>query len=85
MAKKGMKRPDDTHTKERNSEPAVPELQGKAKNSKKSAKPIMEDSSGVYKVWQEEKPIPSVYKSIDNDLAVENLENNIPESDKRDV
>ena len=42
----------------------------------------MEDSIGEYKVWHE-KSIRSVYKDIDNDLAVENLENNIPEADKR--
>ncbi len=82
MAKKGMKRPYDTHTKERNSEKAVPELQGKAKNSSKKANPIVEDSVSECKVWHE-KAIPSAYKDIDNDLAVENLENNIPEADKR--
>lgn len=85
MAKKGMKRPDVTHMKEKNSEPAVPELQGKEKNSSKKAKPVVEDASGEYKVWHDEKPIPSVYKAIDNDLAVENLENDIPEADKRGV
>ncbi len=84
MAKKGMKRPDDTHIKERNSESPVPELQGKAKNSSKKANPVVEDSTGEYKVWHE-KPIPSAYKDIDNDLAVENLENDIPEADKRGV
>lgn len=85
MAKKGMKRPEVTHEKEKNSESAVPELEGKAKNSSKSANPIVEDASGEYKVWHDERPIPSVYKAIDNDLAVENLENDIPEADKRGV
>ena len=85
MSKKGMKRPERTHSKERNKDAAVPELDGKAKNSKKKANPVIEDSSGEYKVWHEEKPIPSVYKDIDNDLAVENLENHIPESDRRGV
>ena len=85
MAKKGMKRPDFTHTKERNSEPAVPQLQGKAKSGKKKANSVVEDSSGVYKVWHDEKPIASVYKDIDNDLAPENLEDDIPEADKRGV
>lgn len=30
---------------------------------------------------QREKPIPDVYPAIDNDLARDNLENDIPEAD----
>lgn len=41
MAKKGMKRPEVTHTKPRNEVEPVPELQGKAKYSKEKAKPII--------------------------------------------
>ncbi len=41
MAKKGMKRPEVTHTQERNNQAAVPELQGKAKSGKKPANPII--------------------------------------------
>ena len=39
MAKKGMARPDWTHTKPRNEVPPVPEIQGKAKHGKRPAKP----------------------------------------------
>lgn len=39
MAKKGMARPDWTHTKPRNEVPPVPEIQGKAKHGKHLAKP----------------------------------------------
>ena len=42
MAKQGMKRPARTHVKPRNEEPAVPELQGRAKTTKEKAKPITE-------------------------------------------
>ena len=42
MAKQGMKRPEVTHVKPRNEEPAVPELQGTAKRTKEKAKPITE-------------------------------------------
>ena len=35
MAKKGMKRPQRTHTKPENEQAAVPEIQGKAKSGKK--------------------------------------------------
>lgn len=39
MAKKGMARPDWTHTKPWNEVPPVPEIQGKAKHGKHPAKP----------------------------------------------
>ena len=41
MAKKGMKRPERTHTQPRNQTDPVPELQGKAKCEKKKANPII--------------------------------------------
>ena len=41
MAKKGMARPDWTHTKPRNEVPPVPEIQGKAKHGKHPAKPAV--------------------------------------------
>ena len=40
MAKKGMKRPDRTHTQPRNQQKPVPEIQGKAKHTKEKAGPI---------------------------------------------
>lgn len=46
MAKRGMARPDWTHTKPRNDVPPVPELQGKAKHGKESAKPIVPGTGG---------------------------------------
>lgn len=42
MAKRGMKRPERTHTQPRNDVPPVPELQGKAKRTKEKAKPVTE-------------------------------------------
>ena len=42
MAKKGMKRPEWTHTQPMNDVPPVPEIQGKAKRTKKKAKPSAE-------------------------------------------
>lgn len=42
MAKKGMKRPEVTHTKPRNETRPVPELQGKAKRTKEKSTPEME-------------------------------------------
>lgn len=40
MAKQGMSRPERTHTQPHNDAPPVPELQGKAKHTKKKANPI---------------------------------------------
>lgn len=93
MAKQGMKRPDETHDSRRlKSGPAVPELQGKQKNSKEKANPIIEGSgkSPDIKVYHH-KPISSdkkkksAYPAIDNDLARDNLQNDIPEADLQDL
>ena len=46
MAKKGMARPDRTHTEPRNDTAPVPEIQGKAKHGKKSVKPIISGTGG---------------------------------------
>ncbi|MBQ5321429.1 MAG: hypothetical protein J6K88_05190 [Oscillospiraceae bacterium] len=69
MAKQGMKRPERTHTKPKNDVPPVPELQGKEKSGKTSA----------------EKPISDIYPAIDNDLARDNLENDITAADLQDL
>ena len=66
MAKQGMKRIDRTHSTERNTAPAVPEIQGKAKHGK--------------------EPIPAdIYPVIDNDLARDNLENDLSAADQQDL
>ena len=91
MAKQGMKRPDRTHTKPRNEQAAVPEIQGKAKHGKERANPIISGSKApsqkVYHTtpYAHEKPISEVYKEIDTDLALDNLENNIPDADLQDL
>lgn len=85
MPKQGMSRPEWTHSK--NQDTPVPELQGKAKSGKKPANPIIAGtSSPSQKVFHSvphtmEKPISRVYAEIDNDLARDNLENDIPEPD----
>lgn len=82
MAKQGMARPERTHTKPRNEMPPVPELQGKAKNSKQSANPIISGTSvPEQKVFHSEKPISKAYRAIDNDLARDNMENDLPNAD----
>ncbi len=90
MAKKGMKRTDYTHTQPRNEMSPIPEIQGKAKSGKIHANPIIAGtSSASQKVWHNksyshEIPISSAYPTIDNDLARDNLENDIPAADLQD-
>ena len=84
MAKKGMARPDWTKLHPRN-EAFVPQLQGKAKTGKKKANPIIAGTSGPsQKIWHE-KPISKAHGVIDNDLARDNLENDIPYADLQDL
>lgn len=91
MAKQGMKRPNRTHTKPRNEQAAVPEIQGKAKHGKEKANPIIAGteapSQKVYHTtpYMREKPISEAYKEIDTDLARDNLENDIPDADLQDL
>lgn len=91
MAKQGMKRPENIDGQIKNPEPYVPEIQGKAKHGKSPVNPVIAGTSGAsQKVWHNrgyssEKPISSAYKSIDNDLARDNLENDIPEADLQDI
>lgn len=86
MAKQGMKRPDRTHVKPRNEMPPVPELQGKAKNSNEPAKPIAGGAVGSnQKAPRAERPISKVYPVIDNDLARDNVENDLSAADVQDL
>ena len=85
MAKKGMARPDWTKLHPKNEQSPVPQIQGKARTGKKKANPIIAETSGAeLKVWHE-KPISDAHGIIDNDLARDNLENNIPFADLQDL
>ncbi len=84
MAKQGMKRPQ-IHKGPPKNDAFVPELQGIAKSGKAKANPIIAGTMGAgLKVWHE-KPIPDAYRAIDNDLARDNLENDIPLADLQDL
>ena len=86
MAKKGMARPDWTHTKPRNDSSPVPEIQGKAKSGKKKANPIIAGTTGAeQKVYHTERPISKAYRVMDNELARDNVENDIPAADLEDI
>jgi len=84
MSKKGMARPEWPQTP-KNDVPPVPEIQGKAKHGKKKADPIIAGTSGPSLKVFHEKPVPSVYSTIDTDLARDNLENDIPAADLEDL
>ena len=62
MAKKGMARPEWTHTQPRNTAPPVPEIQGKAKHGNDHVKPIIADA-GI-------GPEMKVYHELKGDGAV---------------
>lgn len=95
MAKQGMKRTERTHTKVKNEKAPVPEIQGKAKSGKKHVYAIIAGTQPpdqkVYhsaphaKNRTQEKPISDAYSVIDNDLARDNLENDIPDADLQDL
>ncbi|MBR1811594.1 MAG: hypothetical protein IJ766_08125 [Clostridia bacterium] len=87
MPKKGMKRPNRTHTQPRNAVAPVPELQGKAKHGKTRANPVISGTDGTaLKVFHTERPIPAdVYPTIDTDLARDNLENDLSAADRQDL
>jgi len=84
MAKKEMKRPERTHTEERNNQPAVPELQGKSKTGKQNANPVVSGTHApAQKVWHKGEVADQAeqYTVFDNDLARDNLENDTPAAD----
>lgn len=90
MAKKGMKRAEVTHTQARNTAPAVPEIQGKAKHGKDLVKPIIAGTKAPNQKVYHSKPhsqntnSSGVYSVLDNDLATANLENNLSAADLQD-
>lgn len=94
MSKQGMSRPEHTHTRPKNNVAPVPEIQGKAKHGNVSANPVIAGSHGPsMKVYhsvphsdkKKEKPISDVYAVIDNDLARDNIENDITAADLQDL
>lgn len=91
MAKQGMKRPERTKTHKRNEVPPVPEIQGKAKHGKAHVNSIIAGTEAPsQKVYHStphslDRPISSVYPAIDNDLARDNLENDITAADLQDL
>ena len=96
MAKQGMKRPETTHSKPENTVAAVQEIQGKAKHGNVSANPViagtMSPAQKVFhtkphkaKAKKEERPISPVYAVIDNDLARDNVENDLTAADLQDL
>lgn len=94
MAKQGMKRPETDNGKNHESIYRVPEIQGKAKCGKVKANPIIEPiEEPALKVFHQtphsgrgsDAPIDSAYGIIDSDLARDNIENDIPEADKKNM
>ena len=83
MSKKGMKRPERTHTQPCNQQEPAPEIQGMVKHTKEKSVPNDNriGASGQM-AFHRGRPIPSnVYPVIDTDLARYNVENDIPTAD----
>lgn len=78
MAKQGMKRPDYTKLHPTSDASPVPEIQGKAKSGKKKANPIIAGTQGADMKVYHQHP----YRQFDNDLAAENLLNDVPPEDR---
>ena len=85
MAKQGMARPDRTHTHPKNEVSPVPQIQGKAKSGQKSAPPIVAGTRGATQQVYHQRPISDVYRELDNDLARDNMENDLPAADLTDI
>lgn len=91
MAKQGMNRPDWTHKKPENTAAVVPEIQGKAKHGKSHVNPIIAGTRSpaqkVYhtKPFSQDKPISDAYAMFYNDLARDNLENDLTAADIQDL
>lgn len=83
MAKQGMKRPEIR--RQPKNEAFVPGLQGKARSGKKKARPIIAETMGAELKVFHEPPISRAHGIIDNDLAKDNLENDIPFADLQDL
>lgn len=90
MAKQGMSRPSNPH-KKRNDVSPVPEIQGKAKHSSVNARPIIQGTQAPsLKVYHstphaQQTDISNKFKDIDNELALDNLTNDIPSADLQDL
>ena len=88
MAKQGMKH---YYTRQEKSDvPPVPEISGKAKHGHNKARNLIAGQNG--KVYHgvphsEDEKIPAVFPAIDNDLAVENINNDfdMPSADLQDL
>lgn len=91
MAKKGMKRPEHTHTKPHNEVPPVTQIAGKAKSGKVNANNIIagthSPSQKVYHTapFSVERPISQVFSELDIDLARDNVEIDMTAADLQDL
>jgi hypothetical protein len=83
-----------------NSVAPVPEIKGKAKHGKEKARPIIEgtqapaqkvfhsrphEDNPVFEKPYIEDPIPPIYGAIDNDLARDNLQNDMSKADMENL
>ena len=91
MAKKGMNRPQWTHTKEKNIVPPVPQIKGAVNSlNEKTIPNVSGTQAPTQKIFRsetfmEEKTISQAYPTIDTDLGRDNIENDITAADLQDT
>lgn len=78
MVKQGMKRQHTPNPHPKNTHSPVPQIQG-------DARPIIAGTSGASMKVYHQRPISRGHGIIDNDLARDNLENDIPYADLQDL
>lgn len=78
MAKQGMKRQHEPKTHPKNTVSPVPRIQGEAR-------PIIPGTFGARQKVFHQRPISQAHGILDNDLARDNLENDIPYADLQDL
>ncbi len=86
MAKQGMKRFGRQHPKAHT--PSVPQIQGKAKSGKEKARPMIAGVPGADgKVYHSTPHESALFSVIDNELAIENLEDHwdMTAADRQDL
>ena len=70
MTKRSKKPHSNIHVFPQKQRPLIPEIQLQGQNDK---------------LYSQEAPISSAYPAIDNDLARDNIENDIPMADLQDI
>lgn len=74
------------HIQSHNGIPPVPEMNPKTTPAAKNPHFLSSGTAGsAQQLFHEERPISDAYAEIDNDLARDNIENDLPDADLQDL